>query len=164
MYIYILACTCTCTCTCTCWKCLAPQSYDLTHTILYVYLFVFLSPHRSHPKTRREYENSPGGNSYLFATRKKELLSPVPESTSSGARLMEISPPGSQRGVMRTWGVAEGGGMMSSSMANARSLENISQGNSPVSRRRNYRETQVGMSNGRAHYRLVLMSCTCTCM
>lgn len=122
---------------------------------------MFIYPSRTHPKSRREYENSPGGNSYLFAmSRKKELLSPVPESTSSGARVVEISPPGmggQQRGVMRTWGVTEGGGVTSSmGVANARSMENISQGNSPMSRRRNYRETQVGMSNGRPHYRSVL--------
>lgn len=85
----------------------------------------------------------------------------MPESTASGARVMEISPPGTlvgpgQRGVMRTWGVGDGGGMTSSMGGpNARSMENIAQqGGSPMNRRRNYRETQVGMSNGRPHYRL----------
>ena len=85
----------------------------------------------------------------------------MPESTASGVRVMEISPPGTlagpgQRGVMRTWGVGDGGGMtLSMGGPNAHSMENIAQqGGSPLNRRSNYRETQVGMSNGRPHYRL----------
>jgi hypothetical protein len=64
---------------------------------------------------------------------------------------------------MRTWGVSEGGGGMTSSMANTRSMENISgQGSSPMARRRNYRETHVGMANGRPHYRYVMAMLHCT--
>ena len=58
---------------------------------------------------------------------------------------------------MRTWGVSEGGGGITS-MANTRSMENISgQGTPPMGRRRNYRETHVGMANGRPHYRYICM-------
>ena len=71
--------------------------------------------------------------------------------------MVEILAPGvggPQRGVMRTWGVSEGGGGMTSSMANTRSMENISgEGTPPMGRRRNYRETHIGMANGRPHYR-----------
>ena len=49
---------------------------------------------------------------------------------------------------------------MTSSMANTRSMENISgQGTPPMGRRRNYRETHVGMANGRPHYRYVQYVC-----
>ena len=135
------------------------HTYTLCMCIHVLCTFTFTCTCRSYPKSRRDYENSAGGNSYLIATRKKELLSPVPESTSSSARVVEVSAPGSggpQRGVMRTWGVGEGGAMTSSMGGpNTRSMENITQqGTSPMSRRRNYRETQVGMSNGRPHYRL----------
>ena len=72
---------------------------------------------------------------------------------------MEISAPGAggpQQGIMRTWG-GDGGMMSSMGGSNARSMENIAhQGNSPMGRRRNYRETQVGVSNGRPHYRLAI--------
>ena len=68
---------------------------------------------------------------------------------------------------MRTWGVSEGGGGMTSSMANTRSMENISgQGTPPMNRRRNYRETHVGVANGRPHYRYVYvyMGATMQCV
>ena len=89
------------------------------------------------------YENTQMGGAYLYANRKNEMLSPVPESTmGGGARVVEMLPPapfGSPHGP-RKWSVGAAG---------TRSMENVSTG-TPPSRRRNYEQQ---LPNGRPHYR-----------
>ena len=89
----------------------------------------------------------PGGG-YLYPNRKKDLLSPVPEKTSGGARVVEISmPPLTQYNLSRSRGVGSGG-------PGTRSMENVSQGTPPRRRRATYDQQ---LSNGRLHYRCVFL-------
>ena len=121
---------------------------------LFVCLFVCLFVYRS--ARRREYENTHAtASSYLYPMRKKELLSPVPETTSSGARVVEISAPPPNTVTHTHRGVPSGGGRNwpvppASAAAppppppGTRSMENIPQGTPPGSRRRKmYEHTHI---------------------
>ena len=146
-----------------------------THTYMYIHTHAHPSPLTSttYPPTppyyslnpvtlppsfprHRSYENTQMGGGYLYASRKKEILSPVPETTGGGARVVEISvPPGSmspsQYPPHRKW---------SAPAPNTRSMENmVTRGTgTPPSRRRGPggRSYEPHLPNGRPpHYRSV---------
>ncbi len=76
---------------------------------------------------------SGGGGGYLYASRKKEILSPVPETTGGGARVVEISMPPRSLSPSQ---YPQGRKLSSSSAGpGTRSMENVTRG-TPPSRRR----------------------------
>ena len=86
------------------------------------------------------------GGAYHHVNRKQDILSPLPESTAGGARVVEISmpPSSSQYPSNRKWNTGPA----------TRSMENISHG-TPPSRRRAGRNYEPHLPNGRPHYRSV---------
>ena len=114
---------------------------------------------------RRNYENSHVGSNYPYVNRKKEILSPVPEFASSGARVVEVSGPAHNQ----HWGAGRSGitnvrsddyprAFGKSGGPGTRSMENISHSSPGTRRRRNYEQTQIGVggvavTNGRPGYR-----------